>query len=62
MVGTREVRQVAWIKKKRPLAQARTFDGGMVWELWWRGEVLFASTNRERVHEMALLINLGRRD
>lgn len=44
------------------LAEVKTFDNGLTWEVWWRGEVLFASTSKSKVREMAELINLGRND
>jgi hypothetical protein len=37
-----------------------TKTGVPVWELWWKKDVLFASTREKDVTDMAHLINLGR--
>jgi len=37
-----------------------TKTGVPVWEVWWKEDVLFASTSERSVREMADLINLGR--
>lgn len=41
-------------------AMVKTSSKGLVWELWWKKDVLFASTSERKVREMAELINLGR--
>jgi hypothetical protein len=32
----------------------------LIWELWWKDDVLFGSTSEEYVRDIASLINLSR--
>lgn len=47
--------------RKLPRAEVRPVAGGLIWEVWWRRDMLFATTNEATAREFADTINMGRR-